>query len=57
MIIGLIPARYDSTRLPGKPLLKFGDKTMIQMVMKERVDLYTLIKHMLLQMMIELKII
>ena len=32
MIIGLIPARYDSTRLPGKPLLKFGDKTMIQMV-------------------------
>jgi 3-deoxy-manno-octulosonate cytidylyltransferase (CMP-KDO synthetase) len=32
MIIALIPARYDSSRLPGKPLLKFGDKTMIQMV-------------------------
>tara|TARA_B100000900_G_scaffold358923_1_gene330089 strand:+ start:963 stop:1718 length:756 start_codon:yes stop_codon:yes gene_type:complete len=32
MIIGLIPARYDSSRLPGKPLLKFGNKTMIQMV-------------------------
>lgn len=32
MIIGLIPARYDSKRLPGKPLLEFGDKTMIQMV-------------------------
>ena len=29
MIIGLIPARYNSSRLPGKPLLKFKDKTMI----------------------------
>ena len=32
MIIALIPARYESSRLPGKPLLKFGNKTMIQMV-------------------------
>ena len=32
MIIGLIPARYKSTRLPGKPMLKFGTKTMIQRV-------------------------
>lgn len=32
MIIALIPARYNSTRLPGKPLLKFGNKSMIQMV-------------------------
>ena len=32
MIVALIPARYESTRLPGKPLLKFGNKTMIQMV-------------------------
>ena len=32
MIIGLIPARYQSSRLPGKPLLMFGDKTMIQRV-------------------------
>ena len=32
MIIALIPARYNSTRLPGKPLLKFTDKSMIQMV-------------------------
>ena len=31
-IIGLIPARYNSSRLPGKPLLKFGDMTMIQRV-------------------------
>ncbi len=26
----LIPARYNSSRLPGKPLLKLGSKTMIQ---------------------------
>lgn len=32
MIIGLIPARYSSTRLNGKPLLKFGEHTMIQKV-------------------------
>jgi len=25
-----IPVRYDSSRLPQKPFLKFGDKTMIQ---------------------------
>lgn len=35
MIIGLIPARYNSSRLPGKPLLKFKDKTMIQMVYEQ----------------------
>jgi len=28
----VIPARYASTRLPGKPLLKIGNKTLIQMV-------------------------
>ena len=28
----LIPARYGSTRFPGKPLCKLGDKTMIQTV-------------------------
>tara|TARA_Y100000389_G_scaffold109893_1_gene106982 strand:- start:2804 stop:3562 length:759 start_codon:yes stop_codon:yes gene_type:complete len=32
MIIGLIPARYSSSRLNGKPLLKFGNYTMIQRV-------------------------
>ena len=32
MIIGLIPSRYQSSRLPGKPLLMFGDKTMVQKV-------------------------
>ena len=28
----LIPARYGSTRFPGKPLCKLGDKTMIETV-------------------------
>jgi 3-deoxy-manno-octulosonate cytidylyltransferase (CMP-KDO synthetase) len=28
----IIPARFQSTRLPGKPLLKIGDKPMIQHV-------------------------
>ena len=35
MIIGLIPARYQSSRLPGKPLLQFGGETMIQKVYKQ----------------------
>jgi 3-deoxy-manno-octulosonate cytidylyltransferase (CMP-KDO synthetase) len=29
-IIGIIPARYASTRFPGKPLIDIGGKTMIQ---------------------------
>jgi 3-deoxy-manno-octulosonate cytidylyltransferase (CMP-KDO synthetase) len=29
-ILAFIPARYHSSRLPGKPLLKIGDKPMIQ---------------------------
>lgn len=28
----IIPARYGSTRLPGKPLIKINDKTIIQWV-------------------------
>lgn len=28
----MIPARYGSTRLPGKPLLKIGDKSLIRHV-------------------------
>lgn len=31
-VIAVIPARYASTRLPGKPLLKIRDKTIVQMV-------------------------
>jgi 3-deoxy-manno-octulosonate cytidylyltransferase (CMP-KDO synthetase) len=30
MIIGIIPARFNSTRLPGKPLLDIGGKPMLQ---------------------------
>lgn len=30
--LGVIPARYSSTRLPGKPLAMIGDKPMIQHV-------------------------
>lgn len=30
--IGIIPARYASSRFPGKPLAMLGDKTMIQRV-------------------------
>ncbi len=29
-IIGIIPARYESTRFPGKPLVKINGKPMIQ---------------------------
>lgn len=31
----IIPARYQSTRLPGKPLLKIGNKTMIEHVCEQ----------------------
>lgn len=31
-IIGIIPARYDSTRFPGKPLVDIGGMSMIQRV-------------------------
>lgn len=30
MIIGVIPARFNSSRLPGKPLILIGNKPMIQ---------------------------
>ena len=30
--IGIIPARYASTRFPGKPLAILGGKTVIQCV-------------------------
>lgn len=32
MILGIIPSRYRSTRLPGKPLIDLGGKTMIERV-------------------------
>jgi 3-deoxy-manno-octulosonate cytidylyltransferase (CMP-KDO synthetase) len=36
-ICALIPARYHSSRLPGKPLLKIGDKTIIQRTYEQTV--------------------
>ena len=33
--IAIIPARYDSTRFPGKPLAKIGGKTMIERVYRQ----------------------
>ena len=34
-IIGIIPARYGSTRFPGKPLVDINGKTMIQRVYEQ----------------------
>jgi 3-deoxy-manno-octulosonate cytidylyltransferase (CMP-KDO synthetase) len=34
----IIPARYQSSRYPGKPLIKLGDKTMIEWVYKRCED-------------------
>lgn len=34
-IIGIIPARYDSSRFPGKPLLDIAGQTMIQRVYQQ----------------------
>lgn len=34
-IIGIIPARYGSTRFPGKPLTDIGGKSMIQRVYEQ----------------------
>lgn len=33
--VGLIPARYSSTRFPGKPLVDIGGKSMIQRVYEQ----------------------
>ena len=35
LILGLIPARYGSTRFPGKPLANIGGKPMIQRVYEQ----------------------
>lgn len=34
-IVGIIPARYASTRFPGKPLIDIGGKSMIQRVYEQ----------------------
>ena len=33
-ILAIIPARYNSSRLPGKPLSLIGNKPMIEWVYK-----------------------
>lgn len=33
--LGIIPARFESSRFPGKPLVKIGGKTMIQLVFEQ----------------------
>ncbi len=35
MLVGIIPARYASTRFPGKPLIDIEGKTMIQRVYEQ----------------------
>ena len=35
MVLGLIPARYASTRLPGKPLVDLGGQSMIERVVRQ----------------------
>ena len=37
MIVGIIPARYASTRFPGKPLIDIKGKTMLQRVYEQAV--------------------
>jgi 3-deoxy-manno-octulosonate cytidylyltransferase (CMP-KDO synthetase) len=34
-ILGIIPARYASTRLPGKPLVDIGGRSMVQRVVEQ----------------------
>ncbi len=34
-ILGVIPARYASTRLPGKPLVDIGGRSMVQRVLEQ----------------------
>ena len=34
-ILGIIPARYASTRFPAKPLVDIGGKSMIQRVYEQ----------------------
>lgn len=33
-VVGVIPARYASTRLPGKPLVKIAEKPLLQWVLE-----------------------
>ncbi|HEY8405196.1 MAG TPA: 3-deoxy-manno-octulosonate cytidylyltransferase [Flavobacteriales bacterium] len=46
IIIGIIPARYGSTRFPGKPLAMIGNKSMIQRVI-EQAEQATMLKEII----------
>ena len=39
-ILGIIPARYASTRFPGKPLAMLGNKPMIQWVYESALKVF-----------------
>ncbi len=41
-MLGVIPARHASTRLPGKPLLDIGGKSMVQRVVERALQASTL---------------
>ncbi|RYG11876.1 MAG: 3-deoxy-manno-octulosonate cytidylyltransferase [Chitinophagaceae bacterium] len=43
-ILGIIPARYASTRFPGKPLINIDGKTMIQRVYEQAIKTKNLAK-------------
>ncbi|MBC8046607.1 MAG: 3-deoxy-manno-octulosonate cytidylyltransferase [Fimbriimonadaceae bacterium] len=43
-IIGIIPARYNSTRLPGKPLIEIEGKSMIQRVYEQAQKVKSFVK-------------
>ncbi len=44
MIIGIIPARYASTRFPGKPLININGKSMLQRVYEQSLKSKSLAK-------------
>ncbi|MBU1014873.1 3-deoxy-manno-octulosonate cytidylyltransferase [Patescibacteria group bacterium] len=41
-VVGIIPARYASTRLPGKPLVEIAGKTMLQRTYEQAVKSHLL---------------
>ena len=41
-IVGIIPARYASSRFPGKPLINIGGKTMISRVYEQAIKAQSL---------------
>jgi len=38
--LGIIPARFESTRFPGKPLIDIGGKSMIQRVYQQAIKVF-----------------